>query len=433
MRTRSIAPPPTTSPAAAGGTADLLAAAAGIGERLVREAVWYRGRCNWIGAEGASADGTARSRPAHRALGPALGDGTAGIALFLAQLHAATGTEAVRRTARGAIGQALAHADAVPAAGVRGLYAGRPGIAYAAARCGRLLDDERLLAQAGRIARGPAIGRAGAGVAADLVSGTAGAIAGLLALAPLADDARLVARAARLGDELAAAARRDRGSGCSWAPAGAPPSRHGLCGLAHGAAGAAWALLELFAATGDDRHHATIAGALTYERHWFDPDEANWPDLRGIERREPRGAFQPTFATDWTHGAPGIALSRLRGWQITGDERLRCAAVTALQTTAASLERALLAPRADFTLAHGLAGSAETLLLGAALLPAGAALARRAAEVGVGRHATSLDGWPAGGGRTPALLDGDAGIGLFLLRTADPAVASVLLPGTPPA
>jgi hypothetical protein len=195
----------------------------------------------------------------------------------------------------------------------------------------------------------------------------------------------------------------------------------------------AWALLELFAATGDTRHHETIERALRYERAWFDRDRENWPDLRGIERRERPGSFTPPYATTWSHGAPGIALSRLRGWQITGDERLRRAAVTALRTTAASVERALLAPRADFTLANGLAGNADVLLLGAALWPEGPALARRVAEIGVGRYATSLDGWPGGGGRTPALLTGDAGIGLFLLRAAGATVPSALLVGAPPA
>jgi len=420
MRTtvRSIAPPP---PAGGGGT-DLLAAASAIGERLVREAIWYRGRCNWIGAE--TSDGATRAQPAHRALGPALGDGTAGIALFLAELHAATGAEPVRHTALAAMRQALAHTGAVPAAAARGLYAGRPGIAYAAARCGRLLGDERLLARAARLIGGRS---AAASRSAELVSGSAGAIAARLALAPLLGDERLIAQAARLGDELAVAARRDRDGYC-WPPG---PGRHGLCGFAHGAAGAAWALLELSAATGDARHHDTIERALRYERAWFDPDHANWPDLRGIERRERRGSFTPPYATSWSHGAPGIALSRLRGWQITGDERLRCAAVTALTTTAASVERALLAPRADFTLAHGLAGNADVLLLGAALLPEGAALARRAGEIGVGRYGTSLEGWPSGGGRTPALLTGDAGIGLFLLRLHDPTVPSALLVGAP--
>jgi lantibiotic modifying enzyme len=415
MRTRSIPPP---GAGGGGSGADLLAAASAIGERLVREAVWYRGRCNWIGAEAGA--------PAHRALGPALGDGTAGIALFLAQLHAATGAPALRETAGGAIAQAVAHAGALPAAAARGFYAGAPGIAYAAARCAVLLDDERLLPHARRLIGAVAAPRA----AFDLASGTAGAIAGSLALARLLGDDRLVAQAARLADELAGAARRDGrgGAGWSWRPAGAPASAHGLCGLAHGAAGAAWALLELFAVTGDAGHRAAAERALAYERGWFHAGRGNWPDLRGIERREPRGAFQPPYATSWSHGAPGIALSRLRGWQILGDDTLREEAATALRTTTAAVERALLDLRPDFTLARGVAGNAEVLALGTPLLAQGAAVARRAGEIGAGRYATSLDGWPAGGGRTPALLDGDAGIGLFLLRLHDPAVASVLLP-----
>ncbi len=393
----------------------------------MREAVWHRGRCNWIGADGASS---------HRALGPALGDGSAGVALFLAQLHAVTGARAMRNTARGAIAQALGHAGDVAGAEEHGLYAGRPGIAYAAARCGMLLGDERLLAAAARLARASTRAAAPAPAPrsrpAGLAAGTAGAIVAHLALARLLGDERLLAHATRLAGELAPAARRGR-EGWSWAPPGGRAAEHGLCGMAHGAAGVAWALLELRAATGDTRHDTTIERALSYERHWFDAGEGNWPDLRGIERRERRGTFSPPYAASWSHGAPGVALSRLRGWQITGDERLRCAAVTALTTTAASVERALLAPQACFTLAHGLAGDADVLLQGAALLPEGAALARRVAEIGVGRYGTSLEGWPAGGGRTPALLTGDAGIGLLLLRAHDPALPSALLVGAPPA
>jgi hypothetical protein len=201
--------------------------------------------------------------------------------------------------------------------------------------------------------------------------------------------------------------------------------------MASGASGAAWALLELFAATGDERHRAAAVHALDYERHWYDAEQANWPDLRGIERREPHGTFRAPYATTWCHGAPGIALSRLRAWQVLGDERLRDEAATALATTAASVERTLLVPRADFSLSRGLAGGAEALLLGGALRPDAAALARRVGEVGAGRYATSLDGWPSGGGRTPALLTGDAGIGLLLLRLRDAATPSVLLLGAP--
>ncbi len=418
MRTtvRSIPPP-----AAAARGADPLATAAGIGERLVRCAVSYRGRCNWVALDAHAAN------PVQRALGPDLGDGTAGIALFLAQLAAARDDDgALRRTALGAIGQALGHAARAPA---RGLYGGRIGIAYAAARCGLLLGEERLVARARTLARGRLGERDGAG----LQTGDAGTVAGLLALARLLDDERLVERAQRAGDELVAAARRDR-AGWSWPPPGA--SRlHGLCGMAHGAAGAAWALLELHAAGGEARYRAAAERALDHERHWFDEREGNWPDLRGIERREPRGAFRAPFVASWSHGAPGIALARLRAWRILGGEHHRDEAATALATTAAAVERELLVAGADFSLGDGLAGNGETLLLGAELRPAGAELAQRAGEIAASRHAGGLDGWPCGApgtGLAPGLLHGHAGIGLFYLRLHDRAVPSPLLIGAPP-
>lgn len=407
MRFRSIAPPDMTR------APDFLAAAGGIGDRLVREAVWYRGRCNWVGAE-------RRGAGNHGALGPALGAGTAGVALFLAQLQAVTGDTNVRHTAVGAIDRALAYIDEAPG---RGLYAGRVGVAYAAARCGQLLGEERLLERAARLARGRAPDTTGF----DIAAGAAGAIGGLLALARLLDDERLVRRAVRVGDELVAAARR-RPEGWSWAPPGAPLD-HGLCGFAHGACGAAWALLELFAASGERDHRDAAVRALDHERHWFDAGAGDWPDLRGVRRREPRGSFRSPSATGWSRGAPGIALARLRARRILGDGRWRDEALTALTATAASAERALLAFDADFTLGHGLAGSADVLLLGADLLPEGPALARRVGEVGVGRHANTVDGWPCGvpGGAAPSLLGGHAGIGVFYLRLHDPAVPSALL------
>ncbi|HVF77528.1 MAG TPA: lanthionine synthetase LanC family protein [Solirubrobacteraceae bacterium] len=415
MRTtvRSIPPP-----AAASRGADPLATAAGIGDRLVREATWYRGQCNWI-----ALDSDAQTA-VQRALGPALGSGTAGVALFLAELCAAGDDRAaIRRTALGAIAQALAHADQVPA---HGLYEGRLGIAYAAARCSVLLGEGRLAARAARLARG----RLESNTGFDLISGDAGSVAGLLALAHLQGDERLVQRAQRPGDALAGGARRAR-AGWSW-PAHGARSMHGLCGMSRGAAGAAWALLALHSATGQQRHRHSAERALDYERHWFDAEEANWPDLRGIFRREARGAFRAPFECSWAHGAPGIALARLRAWRVLGDERYRNEATIALATTAAYLDRALLTPGADFTLGRGLAGNAEVLLLGADLRPEGAELAQRAGEIAASRHAGGLEGWPCattGAGLAPGLLDGHAGIGLFYLRLHDRAVPSPLLIG----
>jgi len=426
MRTSSRSITPPTTPRAP----DPVATAAGIGDRLVCEVVWYRGQCNWVGVDAEAAHGAGRHCPVQRALGPELGGGTAGVALFLAQLQAATGDDVVRRTALGAIGQALAHVDQLPTGVARGLYAGRLGIAYAAARCGLLLDEEGFLRRAARLARA-AWPREPRAAAFDLVSGTAGAIVGLIALSRLLDDERLMQRAQRLGDELAKRARRHP-EGWSW-PSPGGRLFHGLCGISHGAAGAAWALLELFAVTGERRHRDVAERAFDYERHWFDAQEANWPDLRDVERRERRGSFRSPYPSSWCHGAPGIALTRLRAWKILGDDRYRSEATTALARTAACVERALIAHGADFTLGYGLAGSADVLLLGAQQLtdsaPERLALAQRVGEIGIGRYAATIGGWPCGvaGGLAPSLLGGHAGIGLFYLRLHQRTVPTPLL------
>jgi hypothetical protein len=50
-------------------------------------------------------------------------------------------------------------------------------------------------------------------------------------------------------------------------------------------------------------------------------------------------------------------------------------------------------------------------------------------EVGVGRYAATVEGWPCGvpGGVAPSLLCGHAGIGVFYLRLHDATVPSALL------
>ena len=85
-----------------------------IGESLCRHALWdSTGRyCNWIGrvrigeSECKSPTGVVAA-----ALGPGLREGSAGIALFLAHLHAVTGDEEFRRTAQGAIARSRLPCD----------------------------------------------------------------------------------------------------------------------------------------------------------------------------------------------------------------------------------------------------------------------------------------------------------------------------------
>jgi lantibiotic modifying enzyme len=406
------------------GPPDPVEIAAGIGRQLVADAIWHEGRCNWIGGQlEIRTDGA--SGEYYAALGQSLYDGTSGIAQFLAELAVATGDAEARRTALGAIRQALG--DPPLADLGSGLYSGATGIAVVAARLGRDLEEPELEQAARELTvRVVETGRdAATPLAADLLYGAAGTAVGLLALARLLDDPALTEAAASEGDRLLAAAASD-GDGLSW-PSEITAERN-LTGFSHGAAGIAFALLELAGATGEDRYAEAAARAFDYEQAAFDDRARNWPDYRILP-----GSRGGGFPVLWCHGAPGIALARLAALERTGDQRYRTQAEAALATTRAALERDARHAGASMSLCHGVAGNAEVLAEGARRLGGGwagaGALVDDVAASAADRYAAS-GRWPSGAGSTdaPGLMIGLAGVGRFYLRRARPELPSVLMP-----
>ena len=397
-------------------------AAAALGQAIARSAIWFDGRCNWIGARPRDeADG------ATAALGADLYGGTSGVALFLAEAGARLDDGRLRETALGAIRHALDHAGAIHPEHRDGLYLGPIGVVYAAARVAELLGREDVRAGARTLLA--AWRRDGArSPSSDVMSGCAGAVAGLVALTERLEEPWLVEAAAALGDVVIARAAR-RSAGWSWALAGRR-SLHDLCGFSHGAAGIGHALAELFGVTGDARFRQAALHAFDYERSWFDSRTGTWPDLRDVARRAGRDAPVPT-ADSWCNGNPGIALSRLRAAGLLGSaavDRDSAAAVAASEGHVAEL---LTHAPADFSLCHGAAGAGDVLLYAAErrtdrLAGLAATLGRR----GIDRHhGPGARGFPCGTprGDTPALLLGHAGIGMFYLRLLDAGVSTPLL------
>ncbi|MGH7505504.1 MAG: lanthionine synthetase LanC family protein, partial [Longimicrobiales bacterium] len=326
----------------------------------------------------------------------------------------------------------LSLADAIPHADRIGLFSGWSGITLVAARVARILGaaevHERAAHLMRRILDEP---RDDAGF--DLIAGRAGAIIALLALHELLDDVAPFDAAVCLGDELIRSAERATAeAGCSWRSAAYPRWRN-LTGYSHGTAGAAHALLELFAATREARFLDMARNAFAYERHWFDSEAGNWPDLRETTRRRGRPALPPKFVSFWCHGAPGIALSRLRAFEILADPALEAEARIALGTTRRTLEDALRSGLGNFSLCHGIAGNAEVLSCGCQLPGIDAAddheRAVEAARLGQRLYDTTGQPWPCGthAGETPNLMLGLAGIGRFYLRLAEPSLPSMLV------
>ena len=382
-----------------------LDAAEAIGHRVVDDAIWHDGRCNWVGV---SMDPKQAWRAEYNALGPTVYDGTAGIGLFLAELAAVTDDAAVRRTALGALRQAVARA---PSHRSEGFHAGSLGIAWAVARAAEILDEEELHATAHALPRTAAPIADGC---LDLILGSAGSTTARIALSELRDDPALLDEALVAGEQLLARATVTR-HGWSWATPDHPRRRH-LCGVSHGAGGIGWALLELFAATGDHRFRVGAEGAFAYERAWA-PDLRTSGHSRGTARRSPE-----PIAGSWCHGEAGIALVRLRATELLGPDPYEAEATAALAITRRELTAALPYDVEDLTICHGAAGSADVLLTAGDY-----DTAAELGDVALERYGPT-GRWPCGllGGTTPALYRGLTGIGWFYLRLHDPTIRSPL-------
>jgi type 2 lantibiotic biosynthesis protein LanM len=409
-----------------------LESAAALGRRLAREALWAGDRCNWLGDSMEFVDNA--WGVVHRALGPDLYGGTSGIALFLTRLYRLTGERVFRVTAEGAMAHALARLDDIPGSARLAFYSGWTGISYALMEIAESLDDS------GRLARAIELVAAAAREAADnpgldVISGAAGAIPALISMQRRHPNDSTKPLATRLGEYLLAAARQGE-HGWSWNTLDGQTSRD-LTGFSHGTAGIAWALLELYADTGDARFRDAAERGLAYERQWFSSEHENWPDFRNLANAGPV-ANAASYGVAWCHGAPGIGLSRVRAYEILKSDTPKREAEAAIRTTARMLTHPGYGMQTDFTLCHGRAGNAELLILAAEAL--GDAASRATAEA-VGRQGIEQFGgnnlpWPCGvpgGGETPNLMLGLAGIGHFYLRLYDPtAIDSILLIRPPP-
>lgn len=420
--------------------AEFLDTALAIGRRLARQALWEGAACTWEVLE-PQPDAQNRVRTV-RAEGQ-LYQGAAGIAWFLGELYRATGDAEVGRAARGGLEHALARGDHL--SDLFGFHSGRVGLAWVAVRLAEIFERTDYAERARRLLA-PLVGRESQDSGLDVVGGAGGAIPACLDLAEKAgwDELRAVAR--ELGEHLIAQAQR-RPEGWSWATGGESAVRN-LAGFAHGASGMGLALLELDRATGDGRFRFAAEMAFLYERRLFNEERSNWPDLRHKDlgealfgqrmdelRRLVRDGKPPVYEerymTAWCHGSPGIGLARLRAFELTGQEVYRQEVEAALRSTLQAVEDEL-SQGGNYSLCHGIGGNCELPLLAAELLgnPELRQVVERAAREGIATYEARGRPWPCGtrgGVPDPSLLVGEAGIGAFYLRLADPETPSVLL------
>lgn len=273
-----------------------LQAASAIGDRLEFLAVRAGDLAGWIGPVF-----TGTRHWAVSPLGWDLWDGIPGVALFLAYLGAVTKQDRYRELAQAGMRSVLHQVEYEGRLiSSIGAFNGWAGLIYTLTHLGTLWQQPEMLYMAVEwVERLPEL--ISKDEQLDIIGGAAGCIGALVSLYSCVGGDRIKTVAIQCGDRiLEKAEKMPQGFGWRTIPGCKP-----LTGFSHGAAGIAWALLELAALTGAERFHSAAVGAIAYERSLFSEKAKNWPDLR-FERD--RTLF---FSLGWSHGAPGIGFGRL--------------------------------------------------------------------------------------------------------------------------
>jgi len=414
----SAAPRQTVADAAALPGKELFAAEAGkIAAEISRYAIRKGPGAAWIGLDWLGDADVFQLT----SLGADLYNGNAGVALFLAA-HAATagaspsadlalaGVARLRKQIKGRNAARFARSIGV------GGGTGMGGIVYALVIIAKCLRDSSLLADADAAAGLITDELIAADKQLDALGGSAGAILGLLRLYRDTASAAVLQRAVKCGEHLLAQKRLGEGGRRSWVGQGI--GTQPLNGMSHGAAGFAYALSSLTAASGRDDFARAAAECIAFEDANYDAARHNWPDLRATG--------EPSWPCQWCHGAPGIGLARVatarRGSLDQG-------VMTDIRNAVDGVERGW--PGGVDTLCCGTLGSVEFLC------EAGDALGRDDLRDLAARHLAAVltsaakQGdyrWNSGQRRfNLGLFRGLAGVGYTALRQADPSLPNVLI------
>jgi len=353
-------------------------------------------------------------------LGPDLYNGVSGIALFLAAHAAVTGRKPSAELAIAGVAHLRKNLKSRGAArmarslGVGGAT-GLGSIVYALTVMSKMLRDDSLLADAHVAAALFSDGLIAADKQLDVIGGSAGGILGLLRLYRDSHSADVLNRAIKCGEHLIAQSRLGPEGGRSWVGQGM--GKRALNGMSHGAAGFAYALDSLAAATGREDFAAAAVECIAFEDSTFDAGRNNWPDLRG--------EGEPSWPCQWCHGAPGIGLARIAMIRKKGRGQLKDDVARAVEGAAKGW------PGSVDTLCCGTLGNVEFICEAAASLgrkDLGELAARRLLSVIENAASAGDYRWNSGQGKfNLGLFRGLAGVGYTALRQVDGSLPNVLI------
>jgi lantibiotic biosynthesis protein len=417
-----------------------LDAAIKIGSRLAKNAIWNGNNCTW-NIFAPEINDPRKREGKYKTASSSVYQGVAGIGIYLSELYKATKDDKIKNVIIGAVNFCNTEIENLPKNSF-GFHSGKVGIAYFLSIAGTYLADESFIRDSKTIInslQGHETEESGL----DVIGGAAGAIPALIKISRLIDSDTAINLAINLGEYLINKACKEP-IGWSWGTKIHTFSIRNLCGFAHGAAGFGHAFLELSNLTNSDYFLYAAEQAFLYERSFYSEIENNWPDLRYQELSEyttykrfaelkevliknELSPYKPHYMSAWCHGAPGIGLSRLRGYELTLNNMYLEESLKACENTIKSIN----IPQGNYSLCHGIFGNAETLLEASITLKNDHYLSiiEQKASEAIENYGNGGKPWPCGtvnSTNDPSLLVGEAGIGYFLLRLADKSVPSIL-------
>lgn len=401
-----------------------------IGIKLCRDAIWSANKCNWVGPSMEYLDNTWKT--VQRAYGTDLYSGTSGIGYFLSYLYSQTNDKIIKKTALGCFEQTVNNIhQTLPGARI-GFYTGWSGIIRALQNCSSLLNTDAFDKQVASML--DSLNKCDLQESGlDILAGSAGAIPALIAQPTNNDEHIAVAK--KIAEYLIQKAyKTDKGWSWNTLDQHSADASHNLTGFSHGTAGIAWALIELYNVTKEEKYHHAAQKAFEYERAWFDSRYGNWPDLRDNHGNNNKTMASIYGSIAWCHGAPGIGLSRIRTYDLLADETCQKEAQVAVNTTYTMINQSLQSGHVNFSLCHGIGGNTELLIMAGNSLKNNELTnyGNQVGIAGINFYSNNSFLWPcgiAGTGEVPGLMLGIAGIGFFYLRLHDPVrIPSILIP-----
>jgi hypothetical protein len=376
--------------------------------------------------------------------GEGIYSGVAGIALFMLELYKQTKESKYLEASEKAMEWTDSYCRSNP-----GYYfafvTGRLGVPYVMMELYKVTGKEHYKGRAIEIALESDKALSSSMLIEDFINGTSGMLVALLHLHQQTGDERLLEKIDLFADHLLKAAHTGP-EGLYWDKSN--KQIRGLCGFSHGAAGIGFAFLELGHYFGNEAYYWVAEQAFSYENYFYSEQNYNWPDFRkGIfspkDYENHKQEFlsrniefftKPSSMLAWCHGAPGIGLSRLRAFELLGDEQYKkdlWNAIEATDKTSVHYEKSYT----SYTLCHGGGGNAM-LFIDAYRSLKDEKLLEMAHKVGHNALASKkkdgvyLPGLSqAGKVEDLSLFMGNAGVGYFYLQCVDPVnVPSVLAP-----